>query len=357
MSECLSQPTKGPGSRAAKTLRIYSARMHLRRFVWTAFIVAAVPAWGQNLCTATPTKLVTVMGGRLSMHVPAKAQIKPFAVGVMAAQPSSTEATRIVLDSGKKRMVIVTGETYRRAGKDFEQALGRGDGSNFTIAPLKAAGVKLAFALTPKHPEADPEAFMLLSVSAVNSDDTVVNVSFYINPPAMAESKACQALSLAIAKTITAGNKPLQDTAGERRMSGYLAGDLVTTVPGGYVLSQQQGPDFVVYHLRKVHPYGVEADSSLGIYLGWAPNQLPTATGATLTKENGRLLGHNVTWYREREIGTDHLNQDETLLTLEPGGKDQPPIQMHVFANSYDAKDIRELRSIADSLRLEQKRR
>lgn len=331
---------------------MYPARVHIRRLVWMSFILATVPTCSQDLCKVPPTKLVAVLHGRLSMHVPARTEIKPFAVGLMAAQPATTEATGIVLDSGKKRMVVATEETYLRAGKDFEQALRRMDGSTFTIAPLEAAGVKLAFALTPKHLDTASEAIMLLSASVVNSDKTVENVNFYINPPAMPESEACQALSLAIAKTITASHTPLQDAAGERRMAAYGGGELITTVPQGYVLVKQQGPDFVVYRLKKVQLYGAAAYSSLSVYMGRHAQTLPSASGGTLSKENGRLLGQEVTWYQEREVGPNRINQDESVLTLEVGTKDRATFQVHVFALS-DTNDMRELRSIADSLRLQ----
>jgi hypothetical protein len=89
------------------------------------------------------------------------------------------------------------------------------------------------------------------------------------------------------------GARALDITAGVRELSVYSKTKSVfVTVPPGYVVSAQRGPDFIVHHVHKVMAFG-DAEASLGVYLG----DHPTANDQGFLEQGmGTLFGKRVPW-------------------------------------------------------------
>ena len=69
---------------------------------------------------AHPTRLM-LLKGRLSAVFPAGARLEGRGHDIMAADESVEEESRVVVDSGKQRFVIMCQELFQDGGPDFAQ--------------------------------------------------------------------------------------------------------------------------------------------------------------------------------------------------------------------------------------------
>ena len=81
----------------------------------------------EELVQLKPGAAVTnLLGGRLTVRLPPGAKIEAMAHSIMSAPAAETEHTRVVLDAGPQRMVIMADELFSIAGKDIEKRISEG---------------------------------------------------------------------------------------------------------------------------------------------------------------------------------------------------------------------------------------
>jgi hypothetical protein len=206
----------------------------------------------------------------------------------MAAPESADEESRVVFDYGPERMVLRVSETFSRSDPNFEEVVRRKIGpSSNSVEALDLHAALRAVAYWPKTNSWTAEANPLMGVYVMRSDGTVQQLEFYLNPAASQELEAWQALAAKVANTGVEKQKSLPSEGGERRFGGF-----VVLVPEGYVLTTQRGPDFAVYHLRKLTKFG-EPAASLNVYRGnhpQGPQSGPAKTSSAV------LLGVPAQW-------------------------------------------------------------
>jgi hypothetical protein len=128
------------------------------------------------------------------------------------------------------------------------------------------------------------------------------------------------------------------------------------TVPQGYVVTTQHGPDFIVHHVHKVMAFG-DAEASLGVYLG----DHPSANDEGFLKQGmSTLFGKRVPW--SQKVSNEDGNRTimaRAVVSLGPSlfgyalpGTSDGPSYADVFVTASDASTVEELKSIATSLRL-----
>lgn len=71
----------------------------------------------------TTTK-TDVLAGRLKLSVPNQAMSRPMQRGIMAAPESDSEQTRIMIDAGEQRMVLMAYEPFARVRADLDDLEG-----------------------------------------------------------------------------------------------------------------------------------------------------------------------------------------------------------------------------------------
>jgi len=308
---------------------------------------------GQLKPVLKPTDL---LNGRLTVRVPAQGQSHAIERNIMAAPDAVSETTRIVIDSGPQRMVVVAYELFARADQGFEQAVQKqsaklpvkGRIEEWPLpAPLRG------FAYFPVAPTHDEEANLVMGVYAAQADGTVQYVAFYINRPAAKDFNAATVLASSIAKTITAGQRRLNISAGEREFSAYSAkNSIFATVPEGYVVTQQQGPDFIVHHVRKIVRFG-EPTESLGLYVGDFPSSDREGFKDTGTAV---LFGKQVKWFEKQDTQSGEtvyfISAIVPLGDSKPRSERDMPSYADVFLSAGARAGIEDLKKIAVTLRI-----
>ncbi len=295
-----------------------------------------------------------LLAGRLSMRMPAGARLEARRASIMAAPQASQDETRVMLDAGPERLVVMVNEVFALAGADFEAAVRKeaatpgAGGVTFKVEALKTGSPKLkAWALLPSK-LAGGEANLVLASYLTSPDATVQLVRFYVNPVGAKDPKGCEALARAAHATLLPGTRKLASEAGVRSLGGHSK--LEVTAPGGYIATLQPGPDFEVHHLRKLAPFGTPGPS-LGVYLGGHPSYQHRQRGGTDAKKvkerSGKLLGKKVTWY-EWPVSTKPARTMVEAIAPAEGGR----VQLHVFASGATPAELAELLKMAESIKV-----
>jgi hypothetical protein len=305
-------------------------------------------------------KTTDLLNGRLTVRVPAQGQSQAMQRSIMAAPDAVSETTRIVINSGPQRMVVVAYELFARTDQGFEQGVQK-ETARLPVkvrveewplpSPLRGFAY---FPLTPTHNE---EANPVMGIYAAQADGTVQHVAFYINRSAAKDFNAAAILAKSIAKTIAAGPQRVNSSAGEHEFSAYSPkNSIFATVPEGYAVTVQQGPDFRVYYLRKLVRFGETAES-LGFYVGDYPS-----SDRQGFKEGGIaiLFGKQAKWYEKEDTqnGKTVYFTSAIVPLAEPNPEAVPtgyrPMASFadVFLSAGDRAGIEELKKIAATLRI-----
>jgi hypothetical protein len=324
----------------------------------------------------TPTSLLS---GRLTVRMPPGARPEPRRTSIMAGPESAEEETRVILDHGQERLVLMAYELFALGAPDFERGV-RADLATAFHEPrpslarlvLPAPGVQL-FEVLPGKLDTSSEAVLIEGLYVANPDGTVQYLAFYVNPPAATgtggcaglsegtgivapktsgapnDAPVCRALAHRIATTLAIGTRQLSLRGGERRLELHLGGaQLVVRLPAGVVMTAQDGPDFTVYRLTQLGPLGSPA-ASLGIYVGGNPSYQHKQQDAAAKVEmvKGKALGQGVEW----QIWSQPSGRvmAEVILPL-PGSAGY---QLHLFAGGAAGVELESMKQIAAELRVE----
>jgi hypothetical protein len=162
----------------------------------------------------------------------------------MAAATPDEEESRVVVDAGKERLVVMAYELYALSGGNLEEAA-RADVADSW--GKEAAGVKLekltvappltAVALVPPRQDRQRDANLVLGLFVGNGDGTVQYLAFYANPAGAGDGAGAAALCRKIAATVRAGSRRLSRKSGPRSFPGIGNDRLVITAPEGFVTS------------------------------------------------------------------------------------------------------------------------
>lgn len=317
---------------------------------------AGAPASGALGALALGTERTALLGGRLSVRMPATAKVEQRGRSIMAAPEANEDETRIVLDAGEERLVLMTWELYALSGGDLVKAArahvadawGKKPGTmkleEFVVAPPLAA-----VAVIPPRPERKREANLVFTLYVASEDSTVQFLAFYVNSAGAKDILGATKLAMAIAASVSAGSRKLAWKAGPRSFPGADVDRLVIDVPEGFVASIQEGPDFAVYRLRKLAPLG-KPGPACAIYLGADPfyqYRQAEERPDKVTTLKGKLLGRNVVWQNWSQAGRTTTE----AIVLHPKEKE---LSVHVFCSAGTEEEVATLRTMAETLRVDE---
>ncbi|HEY4239552.1 MAG TPA: hypothetical protein VGM88_07035 [Kofleriaceae bacterium] len=309
---------------------------------WLALLVLGTLA--STASAAPPSKLAAaqtqVLGDHLRVSLAAGMKVEPRGHDIMSADQSDEDETRAVGDDGAARFVMMAYELYATPGTDFAASIAADAKDTTPGATPAALGLKaplVGFGAAP--PLKTIEDVNLVYFAWIASPDgSVQALAFYLNPDAAKAKDAYIALAKKIAATAVPGKRVVAIKGGPKTL-----GDVTLTLPPAWVPSTQQGPDFVVYHLRKMGPLG-QATQTCSIYRGGAANWMyrqEEIDEKTVKKDAAPLLGAPSTWMTWTK---------GTRSTTEAMGKTPGGGTMHVFCSADAATDLPALRAMAATI-------
>lgn len=319
------------------------------------------------LAKRSPTSLLS---DRLTLRMPVGAKSQARSHSIMAADTPNEEETRVLLDAGDERFVLMAYELFATPGQDPERAVRTDMNSEMgdlkpTLAPLRLSDSNTqAWAVVPGVADRERVAIPVLAVYVVHPDRFMQLLTFYVNPAAAKDPKGCSGLASAagatdlpdpsaplprctafaqaIASTLHAGARRMDVSGGERPL-----GEFVAKVPPGASITAQEGPDFFVYRVRLPVELGGK-QPTLGIYVGGHPSYQYRQNDAQVqpTEKQAPAFGKTVAWQvwpmsPERvmaEVIVPHPKPNEGFV--------------HLFAGAGDEKALAPVLELAASLRV-----
>jgi hypothetical protein len=317
-----------------------------------AVLLHASPVRSGALGRLVPDTTRTILlEGRLTIHLPAQARIEPRQGDIMFAPPPAQGETRVVLDAGAERMVVMAHDLFATAdhlelspeqGRRMRGAHGRR--TRGTRLPLVAGAGLTAIAAQPMRLDTTRAAVLVLDVQTRRPDSTLQRLEFFVNPAAARDPAGCRQLASRIAATLATGPQGLNLAAGQRELQVDSGLRFTLTAPAGYVVVRQRGIDFDVFDIRQLARDGDRiTPRSLSLYVGTAPHPMPGADSA-VRREPGSLLGQKIEW-RIRTLAAGVL-----FVQAQASVQGRPSFKVHAFYFADNAEASAELRRIAESL-------
>lgn len=161
-----------------------------------------------------PLKL---LNGRLTIRMPAGAKLEARHENIMSAAESAEEESRVVLDAGDERLIVMAYELLRTASKDFERQVKK------MVDTWEMGGARIearesrGFLISPAKLDLHKTAVPVLSVVMNHEDGLVQLLGFFVNRKAGADAAGCVKLARSIAATIAPGDKVLNLKGGPPR--------------------------------------------------------------------------------------------------------------------------------------------
>jgi hypothetical protein len=272
-----------------------------------------------------------------------------------APEPIESE-TRVIIDADSERLVLMAHEMYAFAGADLEKAVrayvagfwGK-EAATVQFEKFEVAPPLAAVAVVPARADGKQEANLVLGMYVGNADGTVQFLAFYVNPAGATDAAGPIDLARKIAATLKTGSAKLMWNSGLRSFPGVHDDRLVLTAPEGFAASVQEGPDFSVYRIHKLLPLG-QPTSNCGIYLGGHPafHYVQTKDRPDkITPLKGKLFGQKIewkTWSKANGITTE---------VIVPHPKDRQ-MSVHVFCSAANEDELNALRTMAETIRVEE---
>jgi len=233
------------------------------------------PGSGSAATATAPGVPQPLLSGRLLVRLPEGAKVSAGPHSIMAAPGSAEEESRVLLVPGPPdgRFVMVVSEVFELgtgdAVADATEFVRTDPDERYRVESIAVGPGLRAAAYVPAGRADGDHPSLALGGLVQTIDTSLVSVQFYILPEMRAEIEKWRAEAKRILGSFTAGTRKLDAAGGETRVA-LGAEDLVLTRPKGYCLTAQPGPDFEVYHLRKLVKAG-SPKATIGVYLGGHP--------------------------------------------------------------------------------------
>jgi hypothetical protein len=302
-----------------------------------------------------------LLGGRLTIRPPAGSRLEPRTASIMGAPQAMERESRVFYDVDGEKLVIMAWELLRTGGERFEagvrklvEDMGSAEGVTWCVEPVPTAqpGPR-ALAIVPSAIVGEEEARPVLSVAVDHPDGLVQLLRFYVNPTLAQSGAGCMALARRIAATVGAGPRSVERSGGPRRMNAYgQTQELQIDLPDEFVLTPQEGPDFVVYRIEPIVPLD-GATGSIGIYVGDNPESPPGDWAGTVERYKAPLIGQDVewvTWVVPAADGEPEQHHLEAIADL--SGHIGFPRALHVFLLADDAELLLTLKDVIKTLKV-----
>ncbi|MBW1871251.1 MAG: hypothetical protein JRJ19_04250 [Deltaproteobacteria bacterium] len=313
-----------------------------------------------ELAKLKPSKTVELLNGRLSIRVPDKTKLEPRRASIMAAEESSAEESRLVLQLGKEKLVLMVYEMFALQGKDLGQTVNAyvkswksKAGETFKVTRTSTP-LADSYSIVPSALDTTGEAIFVQGVLCGHTDGTTQYLAFYLNPTAAKDVVEIRKLIRSMSDSLRIGKTKLSIAAGDRKLDIMQKGrHLVIKVPDGWSNTHQEGPDFLLHRLHKLAPLGAPAPA-IGVYVGGHPSYYHRRIAAakkTLKQIKGKLLGQSVEWQDYSVPSPDGKTTTfsrEVFLRL----PDSDRLLLHISASAQTKKDLTNLIGLLEKLKL-----
>lgn len=313
---------------------------------------AAPPPSGPILERGLEDTPISLIDDRLFVQMPAGAQDAARRQGIMGAEYSSHEETRLVLEGGGHQLVVYAQETFyysENERDDIGKLLKYRNGAAYTYTTERIQDSDGGFRLIKVIPDSidtSVNAVIIREAVAITDDDTMIYIGVFATPETAADEELCIRQADRILETIRPGTRKINASAHEEKFAGRLS----IKLDKGYVMIEQPGSDFTVYYITKVASFE-ESIPSVGIYIGGHPTLIYPGRGIDadqLTTTGDTILKERVEWWSYKDYPYDENYSAETAFDLP-----HSDMLMHIFIDAADEAQFMELREMIKTVRFD----
>lgn len=285
-----------------------------------------------------------LLDDRLTMKLPVGMQLATRPVAIQGADPAGRNEARAELAIGQTRFAVMVEELYASAPADLVATvatMAKGEKPEPIVVP---SGLKIV-GFQPQHGPPPGETNLIYAAWVVHPDGHVLQLGFLLSSAAMPSRAQWVALAQQVLQTIAAGPRKLELAGGEHTFPGIGTDRLVLNLKPGWTTSTSPGPDFTVYHLRKVGPLATP-QPTCGIYVGGHPNPFRQRVNGQGTTAPGVLLGQRADWFSFVGPKGEHTTEAIVAHPL------QTSLWVHVFCTAPSEDELKPARASVDTLRV-----
>lgn len=302
----------------------------------------------------THAKQISILNNKLLLTFPAGAINSPRVADIMAADPNENRETRIILDSGKMRLVFLAQELFSLGGKNMFEDISKQVEPDFDFQRriLLDSASLLAVLSTPTLFDSTQSAILVNSLLVQSPDGTVCRVDAYINPDAWNLKEAYVQLTENIFKTIIPGSRRIQLKARQEtyKIPGSTA-QFQFTLPENYFITIDEKYDFSVFKINKYKKLTDDTYTSLTIYTGRYPTffyKEYQLSDSNAVKAKGIFLQNNYDWLYFKEDKTNFFLKEQII----PADNLGQGTVFHVALLTNKKDILEELTAITEKIKL-----
>lgn len=310
--------------------------------------------FAHQIDTISLTQKLPVLNKRAFFKFPAKAANIARSGSIMSADPNQDVETRIILDTGKMRLVFFAQELYKFAGGDFVDEIKTAPAeANKKQQVLINKNNVLAVLSTPVIFDSTKSAILVNTLLVKTKDSTIFRVDAYINPAGYAHRTEFIRLAEKVFATLQIGPRLNNRTRREQNVNIWgTKANFKLAIPKNYCVSVDRKYDFQVIRFHRYTEYRDTDWVDLMIYTGnhpWKDYEHYKLELNSAVNVPGTFLSEPITWL-------SFTNDEKRIYIKEqkiPFDKVQENLVAHLGLISNKAAMIAELTKIAEAIRLE----
>jgi hypothetical protein len=324
-------------------------RLHTGFILLTLFLIST--AEGQDLGRLVLNKKLSILNDRAFLRLPDQAMNSSRSVDIMAADPNINAETRIVMDTGKYRLVFFAEELFSFSDGNLFSSMTKDDTSGFFKRKILSEKNNVTLLLsTPVVFDSTNPGILINSLMVQMPDRSLLRIDAYINPEAFVAKQQFQELSENVFSTFEKGGRALKR---EARTEVYdLTGSgkkIQIKLPKDHYITVDQKYDFQVFRVSRFQQYGDTNWISMTVYAGRHPSFFHPSyslSESSATKTKGMFLSKEMEWLGFYEGHRKFYIKEQII----PADNVQKGLVFHVALMSGLESSVKELTKIVEGI-------
>lgn len=294
----------------------------------------------------------SILNGRIYLVFPEKAKNVMRTVDIMEANPSENAETRIVMDIDSMRIVFFARELFQKSDRQFLEAIRQMDKADFMVERLKQTDSLDVLLEKPLLYDSSENAIPIRRLLIKAADNTIFDITAYINPNAFQFKNDFQELTDNIFQTITEGKRRLEL---QKRTEAVTAYDekkkFIFSLPENYFISKTVSHDFDVIRIKRVRDITDTSWSGITIYSGGYPSYFYPDYEFNVKEAQqvkGHFLNHPLEWLSFKRDTPSTLLKEVQL----PGDIIQKNLILHIALLASDPEEMERLTKLVEAVTL-----
>jgi hypothetical protein len=326
-------------------------------FLFFLFLVPMFSVKAQTDSTQTSlTSPQSILKDRLFLPCPAATRSEPRPHNLMGNPPSPEQETRLIIDDGKKRLVIFAEEMNALGThnliEDIKNSYTAEEKPDYTFYESRSAdGLAEVYTIPLKH-DTTKDAILITSLIIQTKDSALIQIGAYLNPAAFRDLPAYQDLVKNILHAVRSGTRSLPYKARKEALPlfGNLS-NLLFPCPDNFIVNTEQGYDFNVTQIRRLPPITYKVSGGIVIYSGRHPSLMAPEyqfKPEQAKEKSGLFLKTKIKW----AVYTDKKRKICLQETIYDAPAPNTGLKIHLALVAASEKELAELLKIVENMGL-----